>query len=498
MRRIFFFLFCCVPSLVFADRLGGLKADAQVLLSSQVTTNLSSGNTNYIQNTPTLQSGSTAYPDFVYVGSSQTIDGQLSVTNDVSGSTVVIVTGASSQSGALQQWRSSGGTMLSQFDEEGRATIGINTGDTIAARLKIRGFFSTIEMGAIAGANLSVTTSNGTTGIQFGVPVTTTIDHKFASTASALHNPIQLSQGGSALEGGIGMYGITGGGLNTNRNVGNIRSVWRDGTDATRDGKLTLSVYHVTTEHDGLNIYATTSSAHVETVGELTAISSATFKQTVSVSSYVVRGIAGYAPTGDGEIGYDSTKDAYVSGGGTGGQTGYFPRVMSSTQSFTDVLFSTNITTTETAFTKTYIIPANFFITNKALRITAIVEATTSGAPATVRMKLRVQKSGPTNVDLYDSGVRTPAANITSLSNMAQFLIMGTGSPSATGTLITGAIGSSRDNNQMPPYPFQNQINQPVSVDTTAAQTLQITVTYGSSVSGNSVELLAFTVEELS
>jgi len=37
--------------------------------------NLPSGSTSYIQNTSTLQSGSTAYPSFVYVGSSETVFG---------------------------------------------------------------------------------------------------------------------------------------------------------------------------------------------------------------------------------------------------------------------------------------------------------------------------------------------------------------------------------------------------------------------------------------
>jgi hypothetical protein len=44
---------------------------------------LTSGDTNYIQNSNTLQSGSTAYPSFVYVGSSATVTGELSLNGTI-------------------------------------------------------------------------------------------------------------------------------------------------------------------------------------------------------------------------------------------------------------------------------------------------------------------------------------------------------------------------------------------------------------------------------
>lgn len=89
------FLILLFPTTAFADRLAGLKADAQVLLSTQVTTSLTSGNTNYIQNTNSLQSGATAYPSFVHVGSSATVYGSLRTTGQVHSGTLSNVGGRS-------------------------------------------------------------------------------------------------------------------------------------------------------------------------------------------------------------------------------------------------------------------------------------------------------------------------------------------------------------------------------------------------------------------
>lgn len=60
MKKLLFLLL--LPTLSFADRLGSLRSGADVLLSSAG-----------IKNSSTLQTGATAYPDFLNVGSSGTI-----------------------------------------------------------------------------------------------------------------------------------------------------------------------------------------------------------------------------------------------------------------------------------------------------------------------------------------------------------------------------------------------------------------------------------------
>ena len=103
MKKILFLLFL-LPSVAHADRLGSLRSDAQVLLSTQTpvnggtVTSVTGGNgiqtggtaaapiltldpaaTGFIHNNGTLQSGTTAYPSFLYVGSSGTVHGPLRI-----------------------------------------------------------------------------------------------------------------------------------------------------------------------------------------------------------------------------------------------------------------------------------------------------------------------------------------------------------------------------------------------------------------------------------
>lgn len=213
-----------------------------------------------------------------------------------------------------------------------------------------------------------------------------------------------------------------------------------------------------------------------------------------AATSLLVPNSAGYAPTADGSLGYDPTQDAWVAGG-AGALTGALPRVLSVQRSTTDTLDAATITTTETAFATTYTLPANYLIAGKAVRVRCAFYTTTSGSAPTQLYRLRIQKAGPTNVNLCASSAITVSNSFSNRAGALTWLIQGTAAPGAAVNILTtcegGVMGGGMNSGHM------NSIAQPVAADTTAAQTIQITLTYGAGTAGNTLTLLMMTVEEL-
>ena len=198
---------------------------------------------------------------------------------------------------------------------------------------------------------------------------------------------------------------------------------------------------------------------------------------------------AGLAPTTAGSFGYDTTQQKFVGGGGTGTLAGSFPRVLSAQFSTTDQLVAATIGTTETNFATTFSIPANFFIANKVLRVTALFEYVATAVVPTFLLKMRVQKTGPTNVTLYAGPAAAPAA-VTVSSILMPFLIQGTAAAGASVSVETAALGAFNGFNK-------STTAQGVLITTNVAQTLQFTMTYGAATAGNTVNLRQLIVEEL-
>jgi hypothetical protein len=79
--------------------------------TTTTTSNLAAGSTNYIQNRTTLQSGTTAYPSFIYVGSSATIP-NAAITN-LNSSTIT----TTNLNTTTETWRSFGILPILQIQE---------------------------------------------------------------------------------------------------------------------------------------------------------------------------------------------------------------------------------------------------------------------------------------------------------------------------------------------------------------------------------------------
>lgn len=173
--------------------------------------------------------------------------------------------------------------------------------------------------------------------------------------------------------------------------------------------------------------------------------------------------------------------------------TGSTVRALSVQLGSSDTLDAAVISTTETAFATSFLLPAGYLIANKALRITAMGQETTSGTPPTTLLRLRLQKAGPTNVNLSASTALAPSASLTNRGWGWVWVIQGT-APAG------GAVSVECGSPLAFPAGFANQANaiaQPVTVDTASAQTIQLTQQYSANTAGNTITLRQLLVEEL-
>lgn len=202
---------------------------------------------------------------------------------------------------------------------------------------------------------------------------------------------------------------------------------------------------------------------------------------------------AGLAPsTIAGAYGYDSTQRRWRAWDGV--QLGDFGRVLAVPDpNSTDTLSAATINTTETAFSSTFAIPANYLIPRKLLRVSALFSLTTSAVPVTIVLTLRVQKSGPTDVNLWRNLAITPPINLTSAGYGFEWIFSAKDAVGAAAGLETGSVLSALFGQAV-----YNTIAQRPAADTTAAQTIQVTVTYSGNTAGNSISLRhGLIVEEL-
>ena len=118
-------------------------------------------------------------------------------------------------------------------------------------------------------------------------------------------------------------------------------------------------------------------------------------------------------------------------------------------------------------------------------------QITSSGAADTLLGKVRVQKSGPTNVYFYTQpAALSPGNSITSSPFNASFDLLASGAANASASVYAGGAFSivsgifvARANN-----------SNPITMDTTAAQTVQATLTCTSGTAGNTVSIMGLKV----
>lgn len=168
-------------------------------------------------------------------------------------------------------------------------------------------------------------------------------------------------------------------------------------------------------------------------------------------------------------------------------------RITSVQFSTIDQIAAATAGTTETAFTTAYIIPANFFVANRALRVRYVLQATSSGSAPTLRFRLRAI-AGSTPANIWTMPAISPANNMASRGFVMEFIIQGTAAPGASVPVMTGGQvlvpGATIAN-------LVNEVAQGVNLDTTQALTLQLTLQYGANTAGNTVDLQQMIVQEV-
>jgi hypothetical protein len=209
-------------------------------------------------------------------------------------------------------------------------------------------------------------------------------------------------------------------------------------------------------------------------------------------SSLLVPASAGYAPTADGSLGYDTTQDALVVGG-AGAIVGRIPRVLSLAADTTDTLSAATISTTETAFTKTFTIPANFFIANKGIRLFSAGNYTSSASPPTSVIRIRLGGIGGTVV--YLSNTLAPQANRTAEGWGFEVYIIGTAAPGAAVAVLTVSPYSVGGVGQVPPTNNRTAVSQ--NVATNGSLSLVVSVQFSANTAGNSWTQNLLMAEEL-
>lgn len=171
------------------------------------------------------------------------------------------------------------------------------------------------------------------------------------------------------------------------------------------------------------------------------------------------------------------------------------PKVLSLSAPAADALTAATITTTETAFATQVAFAANALLKGTLLRVTAVLDEVTSGTPVTQLFTLRLQATGPTNTNLAATSAVTPTASLSHRGATLSWLLQVTGTPGSAANVETaiegGAVPGAAQSN------LSNTVAQGVAVDTTQAQTLQLTLTYSGNTAGNTVTLRQLLVEQL-
>jgi hypothetical protein len=187
-------------------------------------------------------------------------------------------------------------------------------------------------------------------------------------------------------------------------------------------------------------------------------------------------GTAGIVPaSGGGSSNYlraDGSWAAPSGGGGGGTWTWAGPSA---------ALDAGTVSTTETPFNVNFQIPANSLAVGTTYMVTAFVQAVAPVSQINRKYNLRVEKSGPVDVTLWAGQNNQPSSNTTRGTGMTFYIrCLSTGS---SGTVDVWAAPGYSYGTAF--YDGTGIVTQPVTIDTTANQTLQLTVTFASQTAGN-------------
>ncbi|HEV2176646.1 MAG TPA: hypothetical protein VGW33_05540 [Terriglobia bacterium] len=246
-------------------------------------------------------------------------------------------------------------------------------------------------------------------------------------------------------------------------------------------------------DYSSNNGTTTVSDGGTNDIVQVLGASGGTTNTSTFTGTLVVPVAPNATPTSNGAIAYDSTANAPVVGETLGGSsssaTATMVRGVSIQGPSGSPIDAGTVGTTETPFATTYVFPAGYWTARKAVRVSAVVQEVTPGTAVSFLFKLAFLKTGPVEVPLYASIANKPPISTTQSSGSS--FILRCVSTGGTGTMDTANLPG------LAVVGPANTVTQPVTFDTTVAQTLEVTVTFGAMTAGNTALLRLLTVEEL-
>jgi hypothetical protein len=174
-------------------------------------------------------------------------------------------------------------------------------------------------------------------------------------------------------------------------------------------------------------------------------------------------------------------------------------RLLSTQYSNTDQLTANGLGSSITgSFATNFVLPANTLVANSVVRMTFDLSITSSATPSSNMFYLAAQKAPGTIVTLAATGSGASAivpGNGQTRGATAQFDIYGTVAPAAAAAVDVAMRLT---------YPFsaiagilngQNVTTQPITMDTTVAQTLGLNIVYSFATAGNTCNVRQLIVE---
>lgn len=183
--------------------------------------------------------------------------------------------------------------------------------------------------------------------------------------------------------------------------------------------------------------------------------------------------------------GTGTSVETYCATGGSYAKCGT-PRLLSAVVASADSLSAATISTTETIFATLYNIPAGYLTANRLLEVTWAGEYTASASPPTAIF--RVRYGGIAGTILYTSNTLALPASRTTEGWVLPVLIANIGASSASASVYTQHLAAAPSGAGASP-PTNQRTNQPVTVDTTAALDLVLTLQFSANTAGNSVDV---------
>ena len=258
---------------------------------------------------------------------------------------------------------------------------------------------------------------------------------------------------------------------------------------ATSTGTITLSTPQAIGTGSSVTFANVTSSVNGSVI-----TASTTLKVPVAANPTV---------NASGSIAYDTNHNLLVAGDGnttgTIGKTLFFSAPLAWTNgasNASDTITSGQASSTDYAHTTSYTIPANFLTLNKTLAISFSLQGISPGSLTNDTIKVSLRKAGVATTTLF---ISVPASECggSQTCDLGALMYLTANSAVATNASLTLACASCSGGSAATIPLNRNTAAQPISVDTTAAEIIQISENFANNTNPTTSSLIMFKVDDV-